>query len=321
MQKINKKNKLCIYLDQFVISDILEGKNPLWLEIKNLIELSYVNGLIYCPLSMEHVLETVGKEINEARQHDAYFRTISDNYFFKSEPFLTAQLISSLIRNNKKTINTFLSKPELKEIDDIYYFINSDQKKFSSGLNQTLQSQNDLRKIMHNKMTPGEEVMMMDAITNSEIQTFKSRLKEYIDQKSLIIRSDNFSTFNAPNWIDQLLYQLTNKHKFKKKELLALLAELNKNGFSRIPSLHIKFSLGAYLAVKNKKENSGDHIDIMRIATYFFSSDIFFTDKKRKYEICNLGLDKKYKTEVFSGTPNDLLQIKDLLTNLNKILK
>lgn len=321
MQKIDKKNKLCIYLDQFVIGDILEGKNALWLEIKKLIELSYVKGLIYCPLSMEHVLETVRKDISDAKQHDAYYRTISDNYFFKSEPFLTAQLISSLIRKNKKTINTFLSKPELKEIDDVYPFINSDHKKFSSGLNKMLQSQNDFRKILHNKMTPAEEIIMMDAITNSEIDTFKTRLKEYIDQKSLIIRSDHFGTFSAPNWIDQLLFQLTNKHKFKKKELLAFLSELNRNGFSRIPSLHIKFSLGAYLAVKNKNENSGDHIDIMRIASYLFSSDIFFTDKKRKYEICDLGLDKKYKTEVFSGTQNDLMQVRDLLINLNKMSK
>jgi len=83
--------------------------------------------------------------------------------------------------------------------------------------------------------------------------------------------------------------------------------------------LNIKSSLNAYLAVKNKKENSGDHIDLMRIATYLPSADILFTDKKRKYEICDLGLDKKYKTLVFSGIENDLIQVKELLRMINNI--
>lgn len=319
MKKIDKKNKLCIYLDQFVISDFLEEKSKIWIGIKELIELSFANELIYCPLSMEHFLETVNKDIDAATQHDSYFRTISDNYLFKSEPFLTAQLISSLIRNNKKTINTFLSKPKLKELAAEFSGIKSHHQKFSIGLNDALQSQNDFRKILHNKMTPSEEVKMIDYIKALEVNTFKNRLKEYLDQKSLIIRSDDFTTFKAPNWIDQLLYQLTYKHQFKKKQFALLLTELNNNGFGRIATLNIKSSLNAYLAVKNKKENSGDHIDLMRIATYLPSADILFTDKKRKYEICDLGLDKKYKTLVFSGIENDLIQVKELLRKINNI--
>lgn len=234
MKKFDEKNKFCIYLDQFVISDFLEEKSKIWIEIKELIELSFANGLIYCPLSMEHFLETVSKDINAATQHDSYFRTISDNYLFKSEPFLTAQLISSLIRNNKKTINTFLSKPKLKELAAVFPGIKSHQQKFSIRLNDALQSQNDFRKILHNKMTPLEEVRMMDYIKTFEVDTFKNRLREYLHQKSLIIRSDDFTTFKAPNWIDQLLYQLTHKHRFKKKQFALLLTELNNNGFSRI---------------------------------------------------------------------------------------
>ncbi|MTG98818.1 hypothetical protein GJV76_11865 [Myroides sp. BIT-d1] len=91
---------------------------------------------------------------------------------------------------------------------------------------------------------------------------------------------------------------------------------MEKNGFSRIPTLNTKFSIGAYIAVKGKQENSGDQIDIMRISSYLFSSDIFFTDKKRKYEICELELDKKYKTEVYSGTEADLKKFIEVLNNL-----
>lgn len=317
MKKIDINGKVCIYLDQFVLSDLLEGKTELWREIKDLLELSYSSGLIYCPLCHEHILETVSKDLNSAVEHDLYFRSISDNYFLKSEPFLTAQLISSLIRKYKKTINTYLEKPKLKELSSVYSDIKSHKKKFSEGLNKTLQPQNDLRKILNNKMIPTEESTMMTAINEIELNSFKSRLKEYIEKKSLVIRADDFVEFSAPNWIDQLLFQLTNKHQFKKKELTALLVELEKYGFSRIPTLHVKFSLSAYLTVKNKKENSGDHIDLMRISSYLFSSDIFFTDKKRKYEICQLDLDTKYKTIVFSGIETDLLKFKNMLINLN----
>ncbi|MGA9212487.1 hypothetical protein [Kaistella sp.] len=317
MKKIDPQNKLCIYLDQFVISDILEGKNPLWIEIKDLLELNFSVDKIYCPLSVEHILETVGKNFIDAKEHDIYFRKISDNYILKSEPFLTAQLISSLIRNNKKTINTFLAKSSLKNMVDLHSKVNSDYNKFNNGMTQTLLPQNDLRKIINNKISTNVEAEMMNAIKAFEVSKFKDRLTEYVTSKSIRIRPDNFGEHKVPNWIDQLLYQLTYKHQFKEKEFQSLLKEIATNGFNRIPTLNIKFSLGAYIAIKNKQENSGDHIDVMRISSYLFSTDIFFTDKKRKHEICELGLDRKYNTLVFSGVKDDLLQFIDLLKKIS----
>lgn len=316
MKKIDENNKLCIYLDQFVISDLLEGKNPLWIEIKQLLEFNYLNGKIYCPISIEHILETTKKNLKDAKEHDLYCRNISDGFSFKTEPFLTAQLISSAIRKNKKTLNTFLTKLPYKDMDDIYSSINSDHEKFDDGIKISLQPQNDIRQISSNKMDKKLEIKMMTAIKQFEVDKFKDRLKEYIDLKSITIRPDNFGKIKIPNWIDQYLYQLTYKHKFKLKELKSLQKELDKNGFNRIPTLNIKFSIGAYMAVKNKKEDSGDHVDIMRISSYLFSSDIFFTDRQRKHEICELELNKKYGTLVLSGVKNDLLKFIDILKNL-----
>lgn len=316
MKKIDENNKLCIYLDQFVISDLLEGKNQLWIEIKQLLEFNYLNGKIYCPISIEHILETTKKNLKDAKEHDLYCRNISDGFSFKTEPFLTAQLISSAIRKNKKTLNTFLTKLPYKDMDDIYSSINSDHEKFDDGIKISLQPQNDIRQISSNKMDKKLEIKMMTAIKQFEVDKFKDRLKEYIDLKSITIRPDNFGKIKIPNWIDQYLYQLTYKHKFKLKELKSLQKELDKNGFNRIPTLNIKFSIGAYMAVKNKKEDSGDHVDIMRISSYLFSSDIFFTDRQRKHEICELELNKKYGTLVLSGVKNDLLKFIDILKNL-----
>lgn len=313
MKKLNNKNKCCVYLDQFVISDIIEAKNPLWIEIKSLLELNYNKGLIYCPLSAEHFLETIRKNIVDARIHNDYFREISDGYILKSEPFLTAQIISSLIRKNNKTLNTFLSQANIKDIEKFYKDLNIHNDKFRTGMGSLLSDQNSLRKILYNKSDKKTEVQFLNVIKQLEVEKFKNRLEEYLKNGSIILRGDNFGDSLISNWIDQLLFQLTNKHKFKEEELKSFLEELKTRGFDRIPTLNIRFLLEAYLAVKNKQENVGDYIDISRISNYLFSTDIFFTDKKRKYEICELGLDKKYNTLVLSGVENDLCEFTEIL--------
>jgi hypothetical protein len=313
LRKLDPNNKICIYLDQFVISDIIDGKNPLWNEIKEHLEIKHSKGKIYCPLSVEHILETVKKELNGAIKHDFYCRKLSDNYVLKTEPFLTSQLISSLIRKNKFTLNTFLETEKLKSIEEIYSQINKNNEIFDESVTYKLSSQNSLRRILNPRKINKSELQFMNSIKTIEVGNFISRLREYQKDKSLKIRPDDYGKHQFPNWIDQILFQLTNKHKFKEKQFKQLLIELERNGFDRIPTLNTKFSLGAYLAVKNKQENTGDHIDIIRISSYLFSSDIFFTDKKRKYEICDLGLDKKYNTKVYSGVKTDLIEVINLL--------
>src|SRR5690606_24132213 len=154
-------------------------------------------------------------------------------------------------------------------------------------------------------------------IKGLEVKKFTDRLEEYLKKGFFFIRPDNFGQRQFPNWIDQILYVLTNKHQFKEKEFKKLLKELKSNGFDRIPPLNIRFSLGAYIAVKGKQEHTNDHIDIMRITNSFFSSDIFFTDKQRKFEITQLKLDKFYKTDIYSGTETDLKEFKKYLEELN----
>lgn len=318
MKKIDLKNKTCIYLDQFVISDIMEGSNPLWLEIKELLIIAYRAKKIYCPLSSEHIIETFRKDLSSAKIHDDFLKSISDSYFMKSEPFLTAQLISSLIRKNNKTLNTFLIKSKFNNIENSYDSINMHHDRFYDGMKLELSPQNNFRKIIKNKFEKQTENIFTDIIIQKEVRSFIERLQEYLNLKRIKIRADNFGQQKIPNWIDQLLYQLTNKHKFKEKDFKLLLSELKNYGYTRIPTLHTKFLISTYLAVKGKQENSGDHIDIMRISSYLFSSDIFFTDKKRKHEISQLELDKKYNTLIFSGTEKDL---KEFILTLKNIIE
>jgi len=313
MRKIDPKNKICVYLDQFVVSDLIDESTELWKEIKSLLESCHRENILYCPLSVQHFLETAKKELEAARGHHEYFLKLSDQYFFKNELFLTTQLISSLIRNNRHTVKTFLEIPEFKSFDEIYAKTNEVNAVFDESVSYKLSPQNDLRKILNPKIAQKQEPLFLNAIKSIETQNFIKRLEDYLIQKRIYIRPDNYGRHNFPHWIDQLLYILTNTHAFKEVQFRQLLAELKTHGFDRIPPLDIRFSLGAFLTVKNKQENTGDHMDIMRIANSLCSSDILFTDKKRKHEIQSLGLDTKYNTLVFSGVEKDLLEFKSYL--------
>lgn len=316
MRKIDPKNKICIYLDQFVVSDLIDESSDLWKEIKILMDARHRENIIYCPLSVQHFFETAKKDLAAARLHHEYFLKLSDKYFFKNELFLTTQLISSLIRNNKHTVRTFLEIPEFKDFDEIYAETNKMNAVFDESVRSKLSSQNDLRKILNPKVEQKQEHLFLNAIKSLETQNFIERLEDYLIQKRIYIRPDNYGKHDFPHWIDQLLYILTNTHAFKELHFRQLLAELKKHGFDRIPPLDIRFSMGAFLSVKNKQENAGDHMDIMRIANSLCSSDILFTDKKRKHEIQSLGLDSKYNTRVFSGVEKDLQEFKSYLVQI-----
>jgi len=313
MRKIDPSNKVCVYLDQFVVSNLIEEKTELWKEIKFLLEKAHSSRLLYCPLSPQHLLETAKKDIENAVIHHEYFVKLSDNYFYKNELLLTCQLISSLIRSNKFTLKTFLENTKLKRFEDAYSEINDLNLVLHESLSYKLSPQNELRKILNPKIDIKIEKTFLTVIKSLEVANFKERLKEYILKGTIMIRPDNYGKHNFPNWIDQILYILTTKHTFKESQFKQLLKELELNGFDRIPTLNTRFTLGAYLSVKNKQENTGDHIDFMRIANSLCSSDILFTDKQRKFEIQALGLDKLYKTQIFSGVEKDLLEFKSYL--------
>lgn len=319
MRKINPNSKTCIYLDQFAVSDLIDESSDLWKEIKILLEAGHRRNLLYCPLSAPHFFETAKKDFEAARLHHEYFLHLSDKYFFKNEVFLTTQLISSLIRGNRFTLQTFLETPQFINFDDIYVQTNQVNAIFDESLSYKLLPQNELRKILNPKVEQKQEKMFIDAIKSMEIQNFIDRIQYYLHEKQIFIRADNYGKHNFPNWIDQLLYILTNKHAFKEIHFKKLLTELQLYGFDRIATLDIRFSIGAFLTVKNKQENAGDHIDIMRITNSLCSSDILFTDKKRKHEIQALRLDIKYKTVVFSGVEKDLQEFRAYLVELVKV--
>jgi hypothetical protein len=108
------------------------------------------------------------------------------------------------------------------------------------------------------------------------------------------------------DWVDLILQLLLFQHQMTAAEGIQLRDLIERTGFDELPALDIRISLTANLSIEQKKETINDQIDIMRLATGLPAADLLFTDKQRKHELQQTGLDVKYQTEVFSGTVTDL---------------
>ncbi|MBS1656362.1 MAG: hypothetical protein JSU05_16025, partial [Bacteroidetes bacterium] len=249
-----------------------------------------------------------------AKDLDSEFSQLSKGYAFRAGLFVTSQLLISKIRNNKITKRTYFDenvKPDILMQDEkLNKFINL-KNQFDKKINEGSIFNNEIRKNAgSNKPDKDTKQILLKVIKSFSVNEFIKRLENLLNEGGITIRGVKFSSGDVPNWIDLVIHRLLTKHKMNTDEAKRLHKHLKEKGFSEIPTLDIKHSLMALVAVENKKELPSDQIDYMRISTGLPASDIFLTDKKRKYEILTLELDKKYKTKVFCGTEEDLLAFK-----------
>ncbi|HZL08388.1 MAG TPA: hypothetical protein VFC65_00205 [Prolixibacteraceae bacterium] len=312
-QITNKQSLSIIYLDQFASIGLFESKSREWKKIREWIITGVENKKIICPLSAEHYLETAQKEKQKAIALDTEFYKISGGFAFKSELFITSQLIISLIRQNNVTLKTYLYDEIFKNVLSDERNINTfkkTKKQLNDNIAEGTQLANEIRKITRdNRSDLKTKQQLILAHKSVNISEFISRLNDLLSEGHIFIRGVPFESGDVPHWIDQLIFQLTNKHRITKKETILLISELEKFGFNNIPTLDIRTSLSAIISAYNKNETVNDQIDIMRISTGLPISDILLTDKQRKNEILELGINEKYHTKIYSGTKNDLEEL------------
>lgn len=298
---------------------MLDSKSlPIWKEIRQKLICLKEEEKIFCPLSVEHFIETSQKDEQSARKHNEFYTALSDGFCIKPELFITSQLISSRIRGNNITHKTYM----YEKVKDVFAF--SDNYKKFYGLNNEYRTLltaagtdiNKLRQTTNTqKIDPKIKQAFYSVTKNLQPQFFIQRLKDLKKDDQIKVQSDKIDDRLIPNWVDSTIGQLLQRHKFSRIEVDKLIFELEKNNFNNIPTLDIKMSMLALISVYSKKETPSDHIDLTRIATGLPIADILFTDKKRKSEILELELDKKYNTKVFTGKQEDL---EECLTELSK---
>lgn len=315
-----KIDKTCIYLDQFAVSEMIEAeKGSIWYDIKRSILKGHKNGILFCPLSHEHYMETSQKKMLDSVAHDNFFDKISDGYCFKPILFITSQLITSKIRNNNITAKTYFHKNVKGILQDEKNYKSFDQtsKKLNSVIEYGSSDSNEFRRNLNQqRLTPEQREFFLNTHKNLSVKKFTDRLEYLIKKNRIII--DGYSTPDGeiPHWTDLIIQQLLEKHRLTKKEMKKLIIQFKNHGFNNIPTLDIEKSIRAIMSVYNKIEKSSDQIDINRIAIGLPISDILLTDKKRKHELIELGLPEKYNTKVYSGTKDNL---NDLLIELKYI--
>ncbi|WP_442846740.1 hypothetical protein [Leeuwenhoekiella sp. H156] len=319
--KSHIKEPLIVYLDQFAVSEMIEAKNDeTWSKIKShLIE--YVNnGQVICPLSSEHLFETAPKDFKQAAEHDDFLYSLSKGLSFKPEILVVTQLISSRIRKNNLTLNTFFHTNATNRFNDkrIYKQMNEHNNKSKELLGWTVEGINQIRQLTgQSKINAKLKNTMYNALKAITVNKMIERINDLFKQGRIILKGFTYQEQEVVNWPDSILFRLMEVHKFSKKEMMLFRNDLKNNGFNNIPTLDIRFSLEAIKALYNKKETPGDQIDISRLATGLPKSDFLFTDKRRKSEILELGLNKKYNTAIYSGTAVDQISfLQDLKSKL-----
>jgi len=321
MKQISDKNNLTIiYLDQFASSGMFESDTSEWNKIRELVKEGFEKKQFICPLSYEHYIETSQKQKDKAVYLDSEFYKISGGYAFKSEVFITSQLIISLIRKNNITLKTYMYDKIYENVlsneENLEQF-DRNKKLLNNMIGEATSLANEIRKIERNKKTDSIiRKKMFDAHKAISISEFIRRLCKLRKDGHIYIRGVSFSSGDVPNWIDQIIFQLIKKHKITQTETRQLINELKINGFNNIPTLDISTSLSALISVQNKNETVNDQVDIMRITSGLPISDILLTDATRKREIEELELDKKYNTKIFSGKKDDLEKLIHELDNI-----
>lgn len=290
-----------------------------WAEIKKLLFECKENDQLFCPLSPEHYLETSQKKIEDAKLHDDFLYSLSEGYSFKPDLFITSQLISSKIRRNNITLKTYMYENIGNVFNKKSNYDNFKKTRNEHGklIRDATLDLNVIRSNTHaqkiDQKTKGQFIKTLKIL---QTKSFIERLQELEKKEKVFIRGDQIGDQEVPNWVDLIIDQLLKKHKLTKKEISKLITEFKSNGFKNIPTLNIRTTLLAYMSAYSKKEHPNDHIDIMRISVGLPISDILLTDKKRKAEIIESGLDKIYNTKVFSGTAPDLVK---LISELKKM--
>ncbi|OJW17274.1 hypothetical protein [Mucilaginibacter sp. 44-25] len=301
----------CIYLDQFATSNLLDTPaNKTWEEMTKLLQAKSAAGRIICPVPPEHFLESANKKHENAMAMDKRFAALARGLAFKPEAFVTAEHIISLLRNTPLDQNTFcdrLARPDTLTNNKIYDDFKARHTLLNSQVTEITAGQNEIRKITAQKrFSPATMAPFVQFIKAREIKPFIDLLDEVIGKGGFVSKGVKFATREVIHWADYVMQILMAHHQLGIWEAVFLKDIITRTGFDRIPSLDIRVSLTANLAVEHKKETVNDQIDIMRLATGLPPADLLFTDRQRKFELQQTGLAEKYKTKVFCGVKEDL---------------
>ena len=334
-----RKRQIIIYLDQFSVSEMIFGKGT-WETIRALLVNAVEKSKVICPIPLEHFVETVGMERNNAIQQDRFFKSLS-----RGKRFLTWEEIAAneVMLHTKFKKNKTILADYIKELDGDYdlednatyqkhclireqYLLRKEKEKeslnsfrqLSRGNNETDETKASLskeeKKVKRRQKTKFEanKEALIDALSVLVVKPYIELFREVCIGKKL---SADIMQLPQP---EQRIALLLCQQRFTGRDFYSASNDFQKNLFNNIPSLYTYYNLKIYYANKQMKEKANDDIDWERISSGIFISDIMLIDKRQKYALQSMGIDKKYRTILYSNTEDDLTAFKDRLEQINR---
>lgn len=321
MSKYFKDNMHCVYLDQFAASNICDQIPDYdWKDISELIRIGVERKKIICPTSIEHLVETSGKDIEGASRHDKEFRKLSFGWSFYPEPEIAAFHMICRLRKIKKTRHHFIRKVKGRPLSEQYVHKSIKELKtvFGEMINEVASPLETIRKVT--REGPKGDMALRDSL----VATIKKKQANHLIERMAVLsqkgtykpESISLAGYSIPFWADTLCAVLTRKHRLSRKEARQLQVILEAEGIDSIPSISIRASLEAMLAYKQANESPNDHLDIIRIAGALPFVDLMLVDGSKASDIRELGLNIEFGTEIYSGKVKELVKLKYCLADI-----
>lgn len=329
------KRKKILYLDQFAVSNTYNAApTSLWGQLSTIIIEKVNEGILSCPMPLEHLYETLGRSnIDEygnenveysnqiAQQHRFFCEIANGTAFYGYEEIAATEIMMLLRQGYVKSIQSmYFHKAYYADIEllDVYtkghtfnkenHFYNQELFKDVNGLREAV------KKAGQALGKPSKSLALND-LCKMQTWVYIDGLKELCRKGEVKVRGVQCGDFNIPNKVDLLLKKLCDK-RIDKRLVQKLIRELEAHGFEKIPSMNIRSSLNAEMAINGKKQTPNDEIDIDRAAIGLRISDYFFADNEKKLAIERCQLDEKYQTKVYSAKKDS---VSSLITELSEL--
>lgn len=306
------KNKYCVYLDQFAVSNCaLEHPSDEWVAIKELIVSGVQNGTLFIPYSQDHLLESAHKDLVRAREQDQFLFELSGGLSIRTEPDMTERLMMNYGRKRPIGVSNFCVKLPVMGFDLTDGF--GQYRGVKSGFNAMIEEGATLLNLVRplTALTPRHNQAQREEVILARVKYYESevvfRLKRLARQSYWAPKVVPFAVQPVPFWADAMMQSLMHKHNMTRVEARRIKEAIEKGGMQAVaPPLYIRANLEAAMALKHQKETPNDYLDVQRLAAALPVADIVLTDKAKCHDVKTLALNKLFKTEIYSGSRDDL---------------
>jgi hypothetical protein len=319
--------KMCVYLDQFAVSALVEGKftnsdrERIWGRIYELLRLGIEREKLVVPYSVEHLIETSAKGYAAAQTHDVFLFALSKGLTLQTSPSATCRLTINLARKRVIGVSTFFQKtqmPRLLQPGGVEYY-NALNTTFRSMIDDITQVLNPLRAAT--AQAPKASVALQRYLVASAVAYYQDEIVNYLNKFSRYgfweAKPVRIGKKTIPLWAEVILSNLWREHNITRREAKRAKELIIARGLQRtLPTLFVRAGIESTMATKHQKESPNDYVDIERLSVALPACDLILTDKAKVYDVKTLGLDKFFSVEVYSGSNDDLLAFANRLAQL-----